>query len=128
MVAPVIPGLNDSMMPAVLEAASAAGALRAGYVFLRLPLTVEPVFREWLRRARPLDVERVEQRLRQSRRGELSNSAWGERMVGKGEIAEQIGNLFRIFAQKYNLDRALPPLDASGFRPPAAKTGQLRLF
>src|SRR5262245_2076623 len=69
MLAPIIPGLNDSEIPSMLEAAKNAGAKSAGYVFLRLPLAVEPVFLEWLRRTQPLKAERVERRLRQSRHG-----------------------------------------------------------
>lgn len=126
MVAPIIPGLNDSEVPTVLAAAAEAGAITAGYVLLRLPLTVEPVFQEWLRRTQPLKVEKVEQRLRQSRGGKLYESGWGKRMVGSGEIAEQIEKLFRVFRHKHGLDGRLPPLDAGNFRPP--KSGQLRLF
>lgn len=127
MVAPIIPGLNDSEIPAILEAAKEAGAKSAGYVFLRLPLTVEPVFREWLHRTQPLKAERVEQRLKQSRRGKMSVSTWGERMKGNGEIAEQIGKMFRLFSQKVGFE-GLPELDVSQFRPPALRSGQLRLF
>ncbi|MBS0267239.1 MAG: radical SAM protein, partial [Planctomycetes bacterium] len=127
MTAPIIPGLNDSEIPTLLEAARDAGAQSAGYVFLRLPLTVEPVFREWLNRTQPLKVERVEQRLKQSREGKLSVSKWGDRMRGTGEIADQIGQLFRVFTQRLGFDR-LPPLDTSQFQRPLPRTGQLRLF
>lgn len=128
MTAPIIPGLNDSEVPAILEAAAEAGAQWAGYTFLRLPLTVEPVFREWLNRTQPLKVERVEQRLRQSRGGKLYESAWRERMRGSGEIADQIGKMFKVFRQKVGLDGRLPPLDASQFIPPVGRSGQMRLF
>jgi DNA repair photolyase len=127
MVAPVIPGLNDSEIPAILEAAREAGAKSAGYVFLRLPLTVEPVFREWLQRTQPLKAQSVEQRLKQSRRGKMSVSTWGERLRGEGEIAEQIGKMFRVFSQRAGFE-GLPELDASQFRPPIGRSGQLRLF
>lgn len=50
MIAPVIPGLNDCEIPQILNAAKEAGAITAGYILLRLPLTVEPVFIEWLHR------------------------------------------------------------------------------
>jgi DNA repair photolyase len=127
MVAPVIPGLNDSEIPAILEAARNAGAKSAGYVFLRLPLTVEPVFREWLQRTQPMKAERVEQRLKQSRRGRLNNSRWGERMRGSGEIADQIGKMFRLFSERAGFE-GLPALDAGQFRATRACHGQLRLF
>lgn len=128
MTAPIIPGLNDSEMPSILEAAADAGAQSAGYTLLRLPLTVEPVFREWLNRTQPLKVERVEQRLRQSRDGKMNQSTWGERMRGSGEIADQIGRMFKVFRQKVGLEGRLPPLDSSQFVPPVGRSGQMRLF
>jgi DNA repair photolyase len=128
MVAPIIPGLNDSEIPAILSAARDAGALTANYTLLRLPLTVEPVFREWLERTQPQRVDRVLGRVRQTREGKLSSSEFGERMSGVGELAEQIGNLFRLFKEKYGLDRKLPPQDCSRFQPPVPRSGQLRLF
>ncbi|WP_182870928.1 PA0069 family radical SAM protein [Stieleria mannarensis] len=128
MTAPIIPGLNDSEIPQLLEAAKTSGAITAGYTLLRLPLTVEPVFIEWLRRVRPNHAEKVLGRLQQVRGGKLNSSAWGERMVGQGMVAEQIRNLFRVFRHKHGLDRQMPPYNGELFRPPAAKSGQLRLF
>ncbi|MEO8496117.1 MAG: PA0069 family radical SAM protein, partial [Planctomycetota bacterium] len=128
MVAPIIPGLNDSEVPSILAAAKAAGAMTAGFVLLRLPLTVEPVFKEWLERTQPLKAERVLGRIRETRGGKLNSSAFGERMVGSGEIAEQIKQMFRMFKRKHGLDSKLPPHDCSLFVPPVPKSGQLRLF
>ena len=128
MVAPVIPGLNDSEVPAILAAAKRAGALTASYILLRLPLTVETVFVEWLERTQPLRAERVLGRIRETRGGKLSSSAWGERMVGTGEIADQINNMFRLFKRKHDLDGKLPPQNTANFRPPVADSGQMRLF
>jgi DNA repair photolyase len=128
MVAPIIPGLNDSEIPSILEAAKKAGAATAGYTLLRLPLTVEPVFTEWLERTQPLKAERILGRIRETRGGKLNRSAFGERMAGTGEIAEQIKSLFRLFKHKHGLDAPLPPADCSRFRPPAPSSGQLRLF
>lgn len=128
MTAPIIPGLNDSEIPEILEAARGAGAKAANYVMLRLPLTVEPVFLEWLQRTQPEQREKIEGRIRKARAGKLSSSAWGERMRGTGEIAEQIKNLFRVFARKHGLDGGLPPLDCSKFRRPQSDPNQLSLF
>jgi DNA repair photolyase len=128
MAAPMIPGLNDEEMPSILRAAAESGAMAAGYVLLRLPLTVEPVFREWLQRTLPLKEQRVLGRIRQTRDGQLNASAWGERMGGKGLLADQIRQMFRTFAAKYGLARKLPPQDSSRFRPPVPRSGQLRLF
>lgn len=128
LTAPIIPGLNDSEIPRLLEAARNAGAITAGYILLRLPLTVEPVFIEWLQRVRPNYMEKVLGRLRDARGGRLNRSAWGERMVGRGLIAEQIGNMFRVFRQKHGLDGPMPPYDCDRFQPPLPNSGQLRLF
>lgn len=128
ILAPIVPGLNDSSIPAVLEAAKQHGAMFASYVLLRLPLTVEPVFREWLERTQPLRAERVLSRIRQTREGRLNTSEWGTRMVGRGEIADQIRELFLTFRKIHQLDSPLPPLDSSGFEPPPPPSGQLRLF
>ncbi len=128
MVAPIIPGLNDSEVPAILEAAKNAGAMTASYILLRLPLTVEPVFKEWLERTQPLKADRVLGRVRETRAGKLSSSAWGERMVGTGEIADQIKKMFRLFQQKHGLDRKLPPQNCDLFQPSIPKSGQMRLF
>lgn len=128
MVAPIIPGLNDSEIPAILEAAKAAGALGASYILPRLPLTVEPVFLEWLNRTQPLKAQKIAGLIRTTRSGKLNGSDWGKRMVGTGPIAEQVRGLFQIFAKKFNLDRLLPPHDFTQFRPARARSGQLRLF
>ena len=95
---------------------------------LRLPLAVAPVFREWLGRRYPDRVQKVEGRIRGMRGGKLNSAEFGERMVGRGEMAEQIAGLFRLFAQKHGLDGGLPPYDCTRFRPPRSKAGQLWLF
>jgi DNA repair photolyase len=128
LVAPVIPGLTDSEIPAILTAAHKAGAAAAGYVLLRLPLTVAPVFQEWLQRAQPARADRVLERIRSARGGKLNDPTFGRRMVGSGPLAEQIRALFQLFAHKYGLDGPLPPLDCTQFRPPRLPSGQGQLF
>ncbi|WP_442483410.1 PA0069 family radical SAM protein [Aeoliella sp. SH292] len=128
MVAPVIPGLNDSEIPAILAAAREAGASTASYILLRLPLTVVDVFFGWLERFYPDRVEKVASRIRTTREGELYQSKFGSRMRGEGEIARQIEQTFRVFRAKHRFDTESQPLDASHFRPPRVTTGQLRLF
>lgn len=128
IVAPILPGLTDSEVPAILEAAAKAGASDARYTLVRLPLTVEPVFQEWIRRVRPLQADKVEGLIRQMRGGRLNGSKWGERMVGTGPVAEQIRQMFGTFARRFGLDRGIPDHDRSLFRPPKAASGQLRLF
>lgn len=128
MVAPVIPGLNDSEIPAVLNAAGESGALSASYILLRLPLTVRPVFLEWLGRTQPEKKGRIESRIRTTRDGQLNDSQFRSRMRGTGEFAEQIEQTFQVFARRFGLDQKLPPLDVSQFRRPQPSSGQRSLF
>lgn len=128
MLAPVIPGLNDHEIPALLQAVAAAGAQAAGYVLLRLPLTVAPVFREWLARAHPSRAARIENLVRATRQGQWNSAQFGVRMRGAGPIAQQIEQSFRIFSKKHRLDQPLPELDIAQFLPPTDLAGQKRLF
>lgn len=128
MVAPVIPGLTDIEIPAILAAAKEASAIRANYILLRLPMAVAGVFQEWMQRVRPSEAERIESRIRQTRGGELYQSDFGHRMRGQGPIAEQIQQTFNVFRTKYGLDSELPKLDTTQFRPPTSSAGQQWLF
>lgn len=128
MVAPVIPGLNDSEIPRILDAAADAGATTARYVLLRLPMTVRPVFEEWVRRTNSDRAERVLGQIQSTRDGKFNDSRWGQRMVGSGVIAEQIKALFATFQKKYGLDQAMPPFNCNEFRRPDRDPNQRRLF
>jgi DNA repair photolyase len=127
MLAPIIPGLTDSELPALVQAAKDAGAKAVGCMIVRLPLTVQPVFLEWLQRTQPLKAEKVERLIREAKGGRLNSSEWGVRMTGTGEVAEQIFKLFSTFRNKLGFP-GLSPLDSSQFQPPESVEGQLRLF
>jgi len=118
MVAPIIPGLNDSEIPRILEAVAEAGAGSAGFTLLRLPHGVKEIFLEWLQRNVPADKDRIVSRIRACRGGEISDSRFGQRMRGEGEIAKQIAATFHVFATKHGLagERSRP--DPTLFHPP----------
>lgn len=128
MVAPVIPGLTDHELPAILEAASQAGAVAAGFTLLRLPESVGPLFLDWLERHRPLARQRVESLIRSTRGGALDDARFGCRMRGDAAYADGIAASFKLFARKWELDRPRPPLDVTRFRPPRSADGQAFLF
>ncbi|NUQ62495.1 MAG: PA0069 family radical SAM protein [Pirellulales bacterium] len=128
MISPVIPGLTDHEIPAILASAAEAGARTACHVLLRLPATVQSVFLEWLDRTRPASRARIESLIRSTRDGKLNSAEFGRRLQGTGEMAEQIASLFRTFARKHGLDDDLPPHRRDQFRPPRLPGGQLRLF
>ena len=90
MVAPVIPGLTEHEMPAILKAAADAGARNAGYTIVRLPMEVSPLFQDWLEHHFPGRKEKVLDRIRAMRDGRLNDSRFGVRMSGEGKAAELI--------------------------------------
>jgi DNA repair photolyase len=118
-IAPVIPGLSDADIPEILERAHAAGARRAGFVFLRLPGSVAKVFEERLRRDLPLRAERVLNRVREARGGKLYDSRWGVRGRGEGTYADAARALFESTARRLgmNQDWHGPPGDDTFLRP-----------
>ena len=125
MVAPVIPGLNDHEIPAILEAVAEAGASGAGYVVIRLPLGVGPIFERWLEEHFPGSKTKILERIRDMRGGKLNDSRFGSRMRGEGIHAEMIRKMFSTAARKAGLDHPRPSLSTAAFRRPGE---QLTLF
>ncbi len=121
MVAPLIPGLNDHEMPAILTAACEAGARYAGYVPLRLPLTVRPIFEQWLSQHFPDRKEKVLGRLRSLRGGPLNDPHFGSRMRGQGTWARLFNDLFHLACQKVGFARGGPALSTAAFRRPTSQ-------
>lgn len=123
--APVIPGLTDEEMPAILREAAQRGAKSAVYILVRLPGAVEPLFIEWLQRELPLRAGKVLNRLRESRGGRLSDSRFGMRMSGEGKIAESIRDLFNLTCRKYHLNEQVIELSTQHFTRPGAQQPSL---
>jgi DNA repair photolyase len=118
MAAPMIPGLNDHEMEAILEAAKEAGATRAGFTVLRLPLEIKDLFQEWLKEHRPDRAERVLSLIRQMRGGALYQSSFGVRMKGEGPIAQLLSARFSAAVKRLGLNLIRYRLDASRFSVP----------
>jgi DNA repair photolyase len=136
MVAPVIPQLNDRDLEAILEAAAAHGATTAGWVMLRLPREVAPLFRAWLDEHHPLRAAHVMSLVQQLRGGRDYDAAFGTRMRGTGVYADLIEKRFALACKRLGLNRdrgasasgvAQNTLDTSRFRPPRDRN-QLDLF
>ncbi len=130
MVAPIIPGLNDSHIPRILQQAADSGAQVAACTALRLPGAVREVFLSRLRECLPLRAGRVEKRLREIRGGRLNASAYHARMSGQGVYWDSITQLFRSTCRRLGLKGtwapwARPAVRASA-RPPSG-SGQLSL-
>ncbi|NEX95073.1 PA0069 family radical SAM protein [Caulobacter sp. 17J65-9] len=127
--APAIPGLNDHEMESVLERAAEAGATRAMFVTLRLPLEIKDLFREWLEDARPDRAARVMSLIRQTRGGRDYDAQWGTRMKGTGPVAELLAKRFALACKRYGLNRERTiEVDTSQFRVPPKAGDQMSLF
>jgi DNA repair photolyase len=126
LIAPVIPGLTDHELPAIIRAVANAGARVAGYVPLRLPYAVAPLFEEWLEQRRPGQKEKIVHRIHAIRGGRMNDPNFGSRMRGEGPIAAQISSLFEISCRKAGLNTSRPKLSASAFRNPQNR--QMKLF
>ncbi len=128
LVAPVIPALNDAELESLLEAAAETGARHAGYVMLRLPREVSPLFQEWLTQHYPLKASHVLSLLRELRSGALSDSNFGTRMTGTGVFAQLIRARFQKTCARLGLNRSDHTLSCAHFTPPVLSGKQLPLF
>ena len=125
LVAPLIPGLTDHEMPAILKACRKAGATLAGYVPLRLPFGLGPLFEEWLALHAPLQKDKILGRVREIRGGRLNDPDFGSRLRGQGEYAQHLDRLFEVTCRKVGLNASRPQLSVETFRRPGS---QMDLF
>lgn len=128
MIGPVIPALNDQEIERILDSAQAAGAREAGYIILRLPLEVSPIFKDWLLRHYPDRYRHVISLIRSMRGGKDYDAEWGKRMKGAGPYAWQIGRRFEIAAKRLELNVEKRRLRTDLFKPPAQAGEQLMLL
>ncbi len=101
--APVIPGLNDVEIPAILKAASEHGATFAGHTIVRLSYALKDLFVDWVKRHLPEKAPKIINRIRSVRGGKMSDSNFGKRMTGEGKLAESIHQLFDSSCKRYHL-------------------------
>lgn len=125
LMAPVIPGLTDHEMPALLAAVAKAGARDAHFIPLRLPWAVAPLFVAWLERHRPGQKEKVLGRLQAMRGGKLNDPRFGARMSGEGFYAEQMSSLFEVSRRRAGFTGEIAPLSTEHFKVPS---DQMTLF
>jgi DNA repair photolyase len=125
-VAPIIPGLTDHEMPAILKAAREAGAISAGFTVVRLPYANAPLFEKWLETHFPDRKEKVLNRIKAMRGGKLYDAQFGKRMRGEGIFAEQIAAMFEVAKRKAGFKNKRSELSTEHFRRPGGN--QLSLF
>jgi DNA repair photolyase len=132
MAAPMIPGLTDSELEKILEAAARAGARHAGYILLRLPHELRQMFTDWLQTHFPDRAKHVLNLIRETRAGGLSDARFHHRFSGQGVYADLLLRRFARAARKWGLDEAREGLDCASFAvPPGAAApaeAQMSLF
>jgi DNA repair photolyase len=127
LASPMIPGINDAELEAILEQAARAGARQAGYLLVRLPHELEELFTDWLERHYPARKDKVLHRIREMRGGRLNDPRFGRRMRGEGPHAVLLRRRFEIACRRLGLERERPRLDVTGFRVPG-RPEQGKLF
>lgn len=127
MASPMVPGLTDHELEAILKAGRDAGADHASWIMLRLPREVSPLVREWLEAHFPDRAAKVMNRLREMHGGKEYDARWHKRMRGEGPYAEMIAHRFTRAARRLGLSQEAPPLRTDLFVPPNLD-GQLSLF
>ena len=127
-VAPMIPGLNDSEMPAIIKAAKEAGAGFAGYTVVRLPFSVKEVFAQWLEQHFPGMKEKVLNRIEETQGRTLSHPDFGKRLKGVGVWSEQIAQMYRVSLKRAGMLPRRLELTTNHFRRPRRADGQMELW
>lgn len=128
MFAPVIPALNDTEMETVLEQATTAGATRAGYVLLRLPHEVRPLFRQWLQEFAPLKYNHVMHMLNDMRGGKDYDADFRQRQTGAGPFADIISQRFSNSCRRLGLNKQQLKLNTTNFIRPVLSGQQITMF
>lgn len=122
-VSPVIPGLTEHEIPAILTAARDAGAVWATWILVRLPHSVKDIFTAWLEHHYPGRKDRVLGALREMHGGELYDPRFGHRLRGEGPRAEQIARIFELYRNRLGYRRELAELNSAAFvRPGGSQT------
>ena len=126
MAAPMIPGLTDHELEAILTAGRDAGAGAAGTIPLRMPHEIKALFREWLEATAPDRAARVLRGIREMHGGRDYDPEWGTRMTGTGVRAKLLAARFDAAIRRLGLSRRLAPQRRDLFRPPGdARQGWL---
>jgi DNA repair photolyase len=125
-VAPIVPGLTDHEIPAILKKAAELGVSGAGYTVLRLPYAVKDLFEKWLEEYFPDRKAKVINRIKELRGGVLYDSGFGQRMSGQGIFAKQFSDVFELSCRKLGLNKKHIHLSSASFQNPHQL--QLRLF
>ncbi|QUL38580.1 PA0069 family radical SAM protein [Erythrobacter sp. JK5] len=126
-VSPIIPAITDEFMEGIVARVGELGVASAGWIPLRLPHEVAPLFREWLDVHYPERASKVMSIVRSIRGGRDNDPDFFTRMRPSGVWAELFRARFRVACKKAGIGKAKFELDCSRFRRPEVG-GQMRLL
>ena len=118
MLGPMIPGLNEHEMPAIIKLASEAGASFSAYTFICLNGAIKFLFHDWLYKNFPDRADKVWHMIEGSHDGKVNDSRWGVRMRGEGSIAKMVNDQYHTYTKKYGLQHERLGVDCSQFKGP----------
>ena len=120
MLAPIIPGLTDNDIPGLVQRAAENGARRVNLLPVRLPREVGPLFEDWLGAHFPGHKDKVLNRIKEMRGGELNDGRFGKRMKGEGKRAEHLHGLFKLAVRKHGMNSERFTYNTEAFRRPGS--------
>ena len=126
-ISPVIPAITDEFLEEIVELAGDQQVDTAGWIPLRLPHEVAPLFREWLSVHYPDRAQKVMNIVRSIRGGRDNDPDYFTRLKPKGVWADLFASRFRIACRKAGIGGRELQLDCSQFRRPETG-GQLALL
>ena len=126
-IAPVIPAITDEFMEDIVERAAALEVASIGWIPLRLPHEVAPLFREWLAVHFPERGDKVMSIVRSIRDGRDNDPDFFTRLNPTGVWADLFRSRFRVACMRAGSGKAKFELDCTRFRRPEVG-GQLRLL
>ncbi len=121
MVAPIVPGITDHEIPALVSAAADAGASAVRPIVLRLPHGTADLFEAWLERHYPERRAKVMNRVKALRGGRRNDPRFHTRLRGEGVFAEQIAAMFTLACRRAGVDGEPPKLSTAAFRRPGGE-------
>ncbi len=126
MAAPIIPGLNDHEILEIGKRVAELGAVSMAYTMVRLNGDVAQIFEDWLRKNFADRADKVLNKIRSCHGGRLSDSRFGTRMTGEGQVAEMVRQQVELARKRYFSEQEKKPYNLDLHR--EFKSPQLRLF
>ena len=126
-IAPIIPAITDSFMEEIVRQAASLGVASCGWIPLRLPHEVAPLFREWLAVHFPERAGKVMSIVQSIRGGRDNDPQFFSRLKPTGIWADLFRARFRLACRRAGVRKTRFELDCTSFRAPEVG-GQLRLL